>query len=473
MKKGIILVSIICIILSGCGNKKDVSDDFSNVQGSMTTVEQASEGEAVIEKVNYSIDGKISGSSLVVDAEVDTRIPDGIQVYNVKEINVTDEYLLSMASNVFDQEKYEIVLPEDSYSPAEQKSMLDEMDSELERIAEESGKVYVASEKYNRIASYLESDMSNVNYDLAEGQVIVQTKIWIQDMQGAIYEYDIETGLLQGKINGKLYEMRYYNGENDQPVLGYMNSNSLSIYPVEGKPFKTRYVEIASMDDSAVTDNGCNYQEAFVSAQDLIQNLGLINYELACVYAMFEDEDVKGVLNQPSTSVSGMGAKEIPNGYRFAFTPNMDGMGVGYYHDTSNTTTQYFDLMRGTPELKDELITQPSVIVDVDDTGIIDVYAEGLAEVTDSIANNVNVVAFSQADANAQKEFIDNFEGHFQVSDIRLEYVVVKYDKETVMVPGWVYYRNNFGGLNYTVLAINALDGSPIFYSYNFYHTAR
>ncbi|MDD6137378.1 MAG: hypothetical protein PUB54_09515, partial [Lachnospiraceae bacterium] len=208
MKKGIILVSIICIILSGCGNKKDVSDDFSNVQGSMTTVEQASEGEAVIEKVNYSIDGKISGSSLVVDAEVDTRIPDGIQVYNVKEINVTDEYLLSMASNVFDQEKYEIVLPEDSYSPAEQKSMLDEMDSELERIAEESGKVYVASEKYNRIASYLESDMSNVNYDLAEGQVIVQTKIWIQDMQGAIYEYDIETGLLQGKINGKLYEMR-------------------------------------------------------------------------------------------------------------------------------------------------------------------------------------------------------------------------------------------------------------------------
>ncbi|MDD6137259.1 MAG: hypothetical protein PUB54_08910, partial [Lachnospiraceae bacterium] len=90
-----------------------------------------------------------------------------------------------------------------------------------------------------------------------------------------------------------------------------------------------------------------------------------------------------------------------------------------------------------------------------------------------SIANNVNVVAFSQADANAQKEFIDNFEGHFQVSDIRLEYVVVKYDKETVMVPGWVYYRNNFGGLNYTVLAINALDGSPIFYSYNFYHTAR
>lgn len=156
MKKGIIAVGILCLMLSGCGKKKDVSDDFVSVQGdegSISDNEDFDDNLSVvgITHVNYTVEGRETGVNLKVDADVDTVLPDNVQVYEVEKVHVSDDYLKQLASNVFDNGEYEILQLENSYSAAEQLAWLETMETELAQIAKEHNKAYEVSPKYKRI----------------------------------------------------------------------------------------------------------------------------------------------------------------------------------------------------------------------------------------------------------------------------------------------------------------------------------
>lgn len=49
-----------------------------------------------------------------------------------------------------------------------------------------------------------------------------------------------------------------------------------------------------------------------------------------------------------------------------------------------------------------------------------------------------------------------------------MNYIIVKYDNETVMVPAWVYYRSKQTDGIGVKFAVNALDGSVVHFDFNF-----
>ena len=468
MKKGMIAVGILCLMLSGCGKKKDVSDDFVDVQGdegSISDNEDFDDNLSVvgITHVNYTVEGRETGVNLKVDADVDTVLPDNVQVYEVEKVHVSDDYLKQLASNVFDNGEYEILQLENSYSAAEQLAWLETMDTELAQIAKEHNKAYEVSPKYKRINFFLDEDDAGVVYDFEDGQVIYEN-----------VEEDMRKGLIQGKINDETFEL-YYCGQDLSANYGpYGFSEGICLYPVKGISFKAGCERLVSPEDVKVTENACDYHEAVVAAQDMVEKLGFVNYEMADSYVLMEDEEQTGVIIDGSLN-NGMGGVSVPNGYRFAFTPNMDGRGIGYYHSTSIATLDYIDSTAtltndSTATLinKDKISVQPSVVVDVDDTGIIRVYMEGMVDVKQSISSDTKLMSFEQADAIAKKTFEEIYTVNAQVSQLRLEYVVVKYENQYALVPAWVYYRQDYGGEAMTLFAINALDGTPIHFTYNF-----
>ncbi len=460
MKTKIAFIGIICLMLSGCGKKKDVSDDFVNVQGDENTIsdnEDFDDNLSVVEiaHVNYTVEGKETSVNLKVDADVDTVLPGNLQVYEVEKVHVSDDYLKQLASNVFDYGEYEILQLENSYSAAEQLAALDTMETELAQIAEENNKAYEVSPKYKRIDSFLDEDDAGVVYAFEDGQVIYENM-----------EEDMKKGLIQGKINDETYELYYFNQDLSMIFGPYGFVEGICLYPVKGRSFKTGCERLVSPEDVKVTENACNYNEAVVAAQDIVEKLGFVNYEIADSYVLMEDEEQTGIIIDGSLS-NGMGGVSVPNGYRFAFTPNMDGMGIGYYHYTSVATLDYIDSAT-TSINKDKISIQPSVVVDIDDTGVTRVYMEGLVDVKQSISSDTKLMSFEQADAIAKKTFEEIYTVNAQVTQIRLEYVVVKYENQYALVPAWVYYRQDYGGEAMTLFAINALDGTPIHFTYNY-----
>lgn len=471
MKKGMIALSIISLMLSGCGKKNSVEEDFSGVQGttatsSESTVEydETTEGEEE-HKVEYTVSAK-PGIDMVVDLTIDTRIPEHVVTKRVKKVQVDDAYLASLASSIFDRGEYEVL------SPAGCK--LDALDETL-------ADVYAATEqKANEYG--LPIDVSVYYQLLMNTQASNETGEFVDDevKEGAIihrYEYGDEYGtgydeeaLLKGNINGAPYIMKY-----SAYAYGSDFKETIGLTPYDGTLSITDFVN-SEVGEKLYGDNTVAYDTAASMAEDYIEQLGFSDYAITGCYETLYNSAKQGVIDPYSSeheydeSALSVGPTDMgdtmnikKNGYRFVFTPAIDSLHLSDCGDYSRTTLVYDEYNFSTTAWG-----QPSIIVEVNETGLSGIFIDNIYELEETLADDSKLLSFEQADEYAREAYEENFEYYAKLSDIALEYIIIEYEKEKVMVPAWVYYNGGLSGDRNAILAVNALDGSVVYFNHTF-----
>ena len=140
----IVVLSLFFVLLSGCGKKKGVEDDFNAIQDGQTTVTNTIDGgdanavenenNQTPEHVQYSIDLKGAGNKFNVDADVISDYPNKVNVFNMQEITIDKDYLLDLSKKIFDDGEYTVKKPVWLCSISElneEKEYLDQLNKEI------------------------------------------------------------------------------------------------------------------------------------------------------------------------------------------------------------------------------------------------------------------------------------------------------------------------------------------------------
>lgn len=459
MKKGIIAASIICLMLSGCGKKDKVEDDFTNVQGTATVADADTNevGEAE-HKVSFT-ESTVDGFAMTADLVIDTRIPEHVSTKKVKKVKIDDDYLISLSKKLFDGGEYE-VLKVKGYSLEETTSaMLDIMDV-LEEKSEEHSAVFIPSSYYRFLNDVQTNvgDVSSETSEYSEGQVILSDSFEVEG-DGETYVCYQERAFIKGNIDGEPYIIDYTKRDYYPNNAMYQDVEDIMIYPMSGRQYCVGTDDETSEEDNH-EDNKLSYKDALVMAESYIGKLGLEDYSIAKTSDMFYDSKSQGVMDLDGKLVSGVLAQGTDgyekNGYRFAFTPEIEGMKLVYCDGSERTTAEYdFDLV-----LEHEWL-QPVVQIDVDATGIRGICINSIYEEEETLANDSNLISFEKANEIASQMYSESYVEDCMISDIRLEYIMIQYEDEMVMAPAWVYYTLD------SKFAVIALDGSVVHFSYN------
>lgn len=471
MKKGMIALSIISLMLSGCGKKNNVAEDFSGVQGTTATSSESTveydetcAGEAE-HKVEYTVSAK-PGIDMVVDLTIDTRIPEHVVTKKVKKVKVDDAYLSSLASKIFDRGEYE-VLPPAGCKLDELDEKIAEVQAATEKKANEYGLPIDTSVYYNVLmASQIKNETGEFVEDtLEEGKIIYRCEYG--DEYGIGYD---EEALLQGNINGVPYIMKYSAYANLSDF-----KETIGLTPYDGTLSITDFVN-SEVGEKLYGDNTVAYDTAASMAEDYIEQLGFSDYAITGCYETLYNSAKQGVIDPYSSeyeydeSALSVGPTDMGdtmnikrNGYRFVFTPTIDSLHLSDCGNNSRTTSAYDEWNQSTTAWG-----QPYIIVEVNETGLSGIFIENLYELEEVLADNSKLLSFEQADEYARKAYEDNFEYYAKISDIALEYIIVECDQEKVMVPAWVYYNGGLSGGRDAILAVNALDGSVVYMNFTF-----
>lgn len=469
MKKSIIAASVICLMLTGCGKKSDIETDLKDIQGTdvidagmeEVSSKEASEGSAEY-KVNFTEKSNVDGYEMTADLVIDTRIPSHVTIKKVKKVNVDDDYLLSLSKKLFDGGKYDI-LKVKGYSQEESDSIMLEIMDSLNAKSEEFSGVFEPSPYYKclsdeQLAAGLESQADG---DFTEGKVILSGSYEIEK-DGQLYACNQENAFIKGDIDGEAYILEYLKQDFEPNNEIFMDVEDIMIYPMDGRQLFLELNEEAA-DADLHKDNLVSYDDALIMAEKYIQKIGLNDYSVSTVFDFFNDSKSKGVRGLDGNMISGSLSSDLSDsvmkGYRFIFTPEIDDMNISYCAGTERTTMEYdFD------QVLNNAWIQPAVQVDVDATGIRDICINCVYEPEETLTDDSNIISFEKANEIAKQMYSEKYVESFEVGDIRLEYIIIQYDKETVMAPAWVYYRLNESGLKF---AVNALDGSVVHFGYN------
>lgn len=473
MKKGIVAASIICLMISGCGKKNDVSDDFSNIQGDTVTSETSvgtddvtteEAGQETLQ-VNYTKKGATPAAELDVNAVVDTRVPEHVTTMKVKKHKVDDEFLKKLAHDIFDRGEYE-VLPSTGCKVDELNSTIADMKMSLDSKAHEYGGAFEPSDYYWRLKSLEASlDMGESVDDSVEGMIKGEHFYEDDGVEG-----DYEICYIKGMIDNKPYILEYELCDYSPNDKGYFDRECIQIIPMDGQQIRGSYINLND-GDKLYAENEVDYNSALALAEDCISQLGFDDYALTETFHALCDKDASGVID-PFDSMkedSGVQMNSLEttqnlgkNGYRFIFTPGIDGLQVAYL-DTAGRSTLEYDA----EAMLAKAWKQPVIQIDIDVTGVRDIKINGIYDFEEALTDNSNLISFSQADKAAQDAFEADYEEYANVNDIQLKYVIAEYDDESVMIPAWVYYRGGMAGEHQGLFAVNALDGSIIHMSYD------
>lgn len=434
-KKTVVMLMISSILLSGCGKKKEteqsIIDDFNNIQPSEVDNQPASMTQQEGEKLQYEIVGNNGGAKITVDADV---VSDGVlnaKVYTLKKVEIDDAYLIALAEKIFDDGVYEIKPPLECCSRGElsdEQKLIDDMYN-----AEERKERIFYSDNY----STLETKKAIEEYDpqqernLANGQVICA----IDDM----YNYR-EIGRIWGKIDHTNFELYYYNDQE---------SEILEVHRIGHEPSKNGYKIMREVEDETSDQkaNECNYEIAKEDAEVLLQNIGLDDYVLAASY------NTEGCLVDPEIDQT-----FYTDGYRFEYVPSILDVPNAYTY-RARVTSEY------DPKLEaKEYANQPNVQIDIDSSGLLKIRFGCLYNVESELSENTVIMPFAKADEMAKNSFENVLGDTCTVNKIVFENVVVKYDNNYTSIPAWVYYIETNSSEVVALVAVNALDGSVVYF---------
>lgn len=394
MKKKITRLVLVGTIASmtaaGCGKKSSVEDDFKKVRGTQTDASEGASGQ------NIDFDIRTNAGSAKLHFNVTEWMGDEAKIIPVKEIEADEAYIISYAQNLFDNGEYTIVGGEDEQT---------------------------------------------------SGQVITQ-----QSYGSGEGESNIQLCTMQGKIDGKSYDINYM-----EIIEGYGKGNrDIFLYRTEWENVNQRMPEYQEYSDEVCTQNACDLSESMAIAEDILRKMGFDDYE--CVYHA-------NLVDVVSTDTS------IGSGYSLFYRKKIENsIGDCSY---ANTIYKLNDEMSTQYEYIDICITEDGLISAVfndrykmDEGQAMETGLQGMDELLQQGADMVE----SMINKYPENEVIveNGKDGEYNV-EVKIVYLPLAYGEEVAYMPACMFFMDNKINDGKTCIgAISAVDGMPLVVNYFF-----
>ena len=492
--------SIFCITLilsfaiAGCGradgsrieaDMQDVGEDI----GTATDAAVDDISDEIPEKITYAITSDDGRCSVDVDAEVIVPEATSYSVYEEKLIAFDDDFLRTLAENLFDGGTYEQIKPawmctqEELATEQEYTKML------VQRYTgQEEMPAYMPGWLYNLYCFYNEMSYDgSMVAELTEGQLIYNYMA-SYDIDGETMTTCYDNCTLRGTVDGEEWILYYENFIPDGVLSSDQYGSVISVFPEETQcrlviaPVNQKYdygwAQMSSpdnyLDTTTYGKNVSDETQCRQMAYDFVEKLGLAdNMEVACVNNyIVTDEDEGGRLD----------------GYRMYLAPVINGV-QNYFSNwgcvgmKKNTDTENDE------EMKYLLAYQEYIAVDVSSEGVYNVLIGNQYDMGECMTKQANMLTFEQIDMIAQEymqEYVNSIgfsadydeDIEYFIDRVQLSYATVQYEEGYSIVPVWMYYMeyNKEYMFHEAFFGINALDGSIVFIvctgrdDYMFYH---
>ncbi|MCR5799991.1 MAG: hypothetical protein K6G69_07945 [Lachnospiraceae bacterium] len=444
-KRTYILLACMMALLCACG-RSNVSDDIaSEYTSNETENEEAQTDEEIamateIEKSDipehfeYTIVDD-SNNKFIIDADVSADGYDRMQVINVKEQEINEDFLIGLAGNIFDEGKYDILQPY---------FVMEKSDIECDDFYEDPTmieNIKMTAKKYateETVRNYVEN---KVFYDYTADDQLVRADFSGIYYRGSITDDQRQIARIAGKIGGKDFELMC--------VLSSIEKTPrIIIYQVNPKTVThgMNDQETVTLPDS-FNDNDVDEAKAAKTADDFIKKMGFDGYELKKSYPR-----VIGDIRKSN--------EKYLDGYVFYYVPTFDGLNS--YYSMTNTVYLYSNNTEtDTP--------QSAVRIEVAEEGLYEIRMINCYQKDGEPQKVEKLLEFDQA-VDSLETYLHNEVGSFggnvpyDISKIKLEYVLVSDENGTAYVPEWVFYTHMQSAVTpnayIAVGAINAIDGS-------------
>jgi len=469
-KKKVALVMCMMAVaqLAGCGSsqasiedygvEESVKSDNETTDNDATSDESVSsseneyglEGKGIPEHVKCSLQKDEHSKSLEIDADVVSTGAEIAKIYKAEQNVLSEEQLISFADSIFDNGKYERILPYRYWEKEDKEN--DRI--KYEKMAEEAGPEYAESEAlftkfvYDSTSSI--HDVIEKPEEPEEGKILYRS---VEENYG--YEADEYFTVLRGTIEGKEYELDY-----EKDAGGYYQS--LRIIPLF--PITNSVNTMAITPESMGNEQTCDKEKLVNKANELV---GLLTQD----YFMCSDED-RACVNVDTNNIFYDG---VYLNYTLKFpelSPSLcEVMSVGIEEDvpigeeSDPLAPRYLS------------ISQPLIQVEMDQEGslIKFVYSDNI-KLGETVAEHVKLMEFSDIMKSLDGylgELDDTYELGWDsryISDIRLCYLPI-YENQMLYMPYWVFLTKDTGVVGtgspyFGTIAVNAVDGSCVVMNY-------
>ena len=468
---------ILSFVIAGCGRADGsrIEADMQDVGQDIGTATDAAAddiSDEIPEKLTYTIANDDGRCSVDVDAEVIVPEATSYSVYEEKLIAFDDDFLKTLAENLFDGGTYEQIKPawmctqEELATEQEYTKML------VQRYTgQEEMPAYMPGWLYNLYRFYNEMSYDgSMVAELTEGQLIYNYMA-SYDIDGETMTTCYDNCTLRGTVDGEEWILYYENFIPDGVLSSDQYGSVISVFPGETQcrlvvaPVNQKYdygwAQMSSpdnyLDTTTYGENVSDETQCRQMAYDFVEKLGLAdNMEVVCVNNyIVTDENESGRLD----------------GYRMYMAPVINGV------------QNYFSNMGCVVTKNDEESLpayQEYIAVDVSSEGVCSVVVGNQYEMGECMTKQANMLTFEQIDMIAQeymqecvnKSFsteymVENIE--LSIDRVQLSYATIQYEEGYSIVPVWVYYfeYDKKYMFHEAFFGVNALDGSVFDMGYN------
>ena len=466
---------VLLLGFSGCGraDRGQIEEDISGASvGTATDADAAmgiSMGE-IPEHITYEKINESSGNYSKVDADVIVPDVTSYSVYEEKKIEIDDDYLKTLAGNLFDNGEYEQIKPAWMCTQEEletERAYIDMLANayNLDEFAEgyEGEKGDLAFACLPDWLYQLYFYYNEVNYDSSTEAELTEEKLIYRyensyDENGDTYMIDCEACTLRGNVDGKEWILYYQNTLDDDMWL-FKTVDGNAIVVQEG--YTKNMLVLSSVESGVVGE--ISSQDNYLDANKYGDNISdeAQCRQMVCDFAeklgLSEDMEIVCVNNRVVTDADG---NKNLNGYRMYMAPVINGV-PNYFSNMMCLSTKN--------ESGSQYAYQEYIVFDVSSDGISNVYIAAQYEIGDCLAKDANMLTFEQVDMIAQEHIqeivetpTEGISSHYTFDRIQLAYATVQYDEGYSLVPVWIYYLKYDKEYLYhqACFGINALDGS-------------
>lgn len=483
---------ILSFVIAGCG-KTDSSQIEADIQevddgiGTSTDAAVADISGEIPEQLTYEIANADGSISIDVDADVIVPEVESYSVYEEKPIAFDDDFLKTLAGNLFDGGIYEQIKPAWMCTQEEFATEQEYVKALTQRYA---GQVelpgYIPGWLHNLYYHYNEMSYDgSMVAELTEGQLIY-SYMASYDIDGETITECYDNCTLRGTVDGEEWILYYENfipsPYLDSGVYGSVYSGGticrLVIAPVNQKYYGDyNMVQMSSpenyLDTTTYGENVSDETLCRQMAYDFVEKLGLSD-DMEIVYAnnyIVTDEEEGSRLD----------------GYRMYLLPVINGV-QNYFSDTGCVGTEKETDTEDDEESGYLVALQEYIAVDVSSEGVCGVLIGNQYEMGECMTKQANMLTFEQIDMIAQEymqEYVNmTFNTEYLVENIEisidrveLSYATIQYEEGYSIVPVWMYYLeyDKKRMFHEAFFGINALDGSIVTimyignYDYMFY----
>ena len=487
---------ILSFVIAGCGktdssqleaDMQDVDDDI----GTSTDAAVADISGGVPEQLTYEIVNADGNFSIDVDAEVIVPEAASYSVYEEKPIEFDDDFLKTLAGNLFDGGTYEQIKPA-WMCTQEEFATEQEYTKELAQryTGQEELPGYMPGWLYNLYHFYNEMSYDgSMVAELTEGQLIYRYMA-SYDIDGETMTECYDNCTLRGTVDGEEWILYYENFIPNGVLDSGQHGSVISVFSGETQcrlviaPVNQKYYGYYDMVQMSSPDNyldtttyGENVSDETLCRQmayDFVEKLGLAdNMDIACVNNyIVTDEEEGGRLD----------------GYRMYLVPAINGV-QNYFSNWGCVGTEKNADTEDDEGMNYLLAYQEYIAVDVSSEGVCSVLIGNQYDMGECMTKQANMLTFEQIDMIAQEYMQEcvnvSFNTEYMVENIelsidrvQLSYATIQYEEGYSIVPVWMYYLeyDKERMFREAFLGINALDGSIVKimhsgnYDYMFYH---